>query len=140
MRIAVDIAVWRVRSFGTGLAGAGVVLLLVAAVMRRFGFVVVAVAAIIVAAMLARSHRVFIRRQAARVLQTVSQTLALLSLPHTTDRDRFRVEVPGCLAIRVHTVPSGSLVAFVPAGLSASREQFLVRTLLKYQRTIHTIP
>jgi hypothetical protein len=138
MRIAVDTAVWRVRSIGA-LMFAGLLtgsLLAAAGHDERSGIALALAAAAVLPLALARSVVVF--RSADAVCATLTRTLALLSLPHVAAGGE--VDVRGILSVRVTPLRVGSLVRFSPAGASSTRERYLTETLLKYQRAIVTIP
>ena len=141
MRIAIDVAVWRTRSIGVGLLLAALAGLAVAAVRRAPLAVVVALVVVVVVAMLLVLQRgAVVCRRASLVQQSLIRTLTLLSLPHSPGSNPLRVDVAECLSIRTRPIGGWSLLTFSPATAFREREEYLMHTLLKYQRTIRTIP
>jgi hypothetical protein len=133
VRVAIDLAVWRIRS-------AGIVLIVAAGIAALAGAAWPVAAALAIAGLaLAASSSFWIRRKAAESYQAIEQTLSLMSLPHTGDTARLRIDIGGCLEVRLRRIGRSSLLTFVPRHQSGERERYLMRTLLKYQRSIRIL-
>jgi hypothetical protein len=132
MHVAIDVAVWRIRSIGFVLIALGVI----AAVVVR---VSIGAFVTIIGVAIAFSRSYLIRRRAEEAYRAFEQTLDLMSLPHSGDSDRLTIDIGGYLEVRLRRIGRSSLLTFIPKHRSVEREAYLIRTLLKYQRSIRVI-
>lgn len=139
MHLAIDVAVWRIRPLGALVLAGAAAGALFAVRERSLPAAMAAVPLAIAGVALALRGGYLVRREAVAVQRKIVDTLRLLGLPHSVDSERHRIEIAGNLSIRVRPLLRMSLLTFESAGASTERADFLSRTLVKYQRTIHVI-
>ena len=133
VRVAIDVAVWRIRS-------AGIVLIVLAGIAALAGAAWPVAAALAIAGLaLATSSAFLILRTAEESYRAIEQTLSLMSLPHAGAPDSLTLDIGGWVAVRLRRIGRSSILTFVRKHQSAERETYLIRTLLKYQRSIRII-